>query len=119
MAKWGWDSETLMFALDRIDAFENRFLALVFTGCTHSPYPDPGPQFRAGEHEVYSRVGWSQRMALSSRPMPWGAGTRKSSRMAAVSSGITSRTCEQIQKSQPPSANGPRERSPRTPAIRL
>lgn len=64
-AKWGWDYETLMFALDRIDDFEDRFLALVFTGSTHSPYPDPGPRFRDGEHQAHGERGFADVLRYS------------------------------------------------------
>ncbi len=35
--KWGWDHETLQFALARIDQFDTPFLAFVFTGSTQPP----------------------------------------------------------------------------------
>lgn len=57
-AKWGWDYETLMFALERMDAFDSPFISVVFTGSTHSPYPDTGPEFRSGEHQAHGEDGF-------------------------------------------------------------
>jgi len=46
----GWDYETLMFALDKIGASGEPFVALVFTGTTHGPFPDPGEKFHLHPH---------------------------------------------------------------------
>ena len=56
--KWGWDYDTLMFAQDRMDAFRSPFLAFVFTGSTHSPYPDPGEPFRKRQHAPIGEAGY-------------------------------------------------------------
>jgi phosphoglycerol transferase MdoB-like AlkP superfamily enzyme len=38
-AKFGWDYETLMFAADKMEKTEKPFLAYIFTGTTHTPFP--------------------------------------------------------------------------------
>jgi phosphoglycerol transferase MdoB-like AlkP superfamily enzyme len=42
----GWDYDMLMFALDKIDALGEPFVAGLVTGTSHKPFPDPGPPFR-------------------------------------------------------------------------
>lgn len=39
LATFGWDYDTLMFLLGKLDGETQPFLAYVFTGTTHSPYP--------------------------------------------------------------------------------
>jgi arylsulfatase A-like enzyme len=56
--KWGWDYETLVFALERMDAFERPFVTFLFTGATHPPYPDPGERFRLREHAASGEDGF-------------------------------------------------------------
>lgn len=38
-AKYGWDYETYMFALDKIDKIKKPFLTYILTSTTHTPYP--------------------------------------------------------------------------------
>ncbi|HEV8112703.1 MAG TPA: LTA synthase family protein [Planctomycetota bacterium] len=63
--KFGWDGETLAFALDRMDEFEKPFLAFVVTGTTHSPYADPGDDFHAVPHEPEGENGYVNTLRYS------------------------------------------------------
>ncbi len=44
-AKSGWDHETLMFLKTRLDKAKRPFIAYLFTGTTHTPYPPLGKQW--------------------------------------------------------------------------
>lgn len=50
-SQWGWDDDMFQFALARLRGPTAPFLAFLFTGTTHEPYPDPGPEFRLRPHE--------------------------------------------------------------------
>jgi phosphoglycerol transferase MdoB-like AlkP superfamily enzyme len=56
--KWGWDYDTLMFSLERLDEFEAPFLAFVFGGSTHVPYRDPGERFHLRTHSASGEGGF-------------------------------------------------------------
>jgi membrane-anchored protein YejM (alkaline phosphatase superfamily) len=57
-AKWGWDYDMLQFAADRFDSLPEPFLAVIFTGTTHSPYADPGKEFRVADHQPHGEGGY-------------------------------------------------------------
>ncbi len=57
-AKWGWDYDTLQFAVDRLSAIPEPFLAVIMTGTTHSPYIDPGDEFRVAEPQAHGEGGY-------------------------------------------------------------
>jgi phosphoglycerol transferase MdoB-like AlkP superfamily enzyme len=63
--KFGWDGETLAFALDRMNEFEKPFLAFVITGTTHSPYADPGESFHAVPHASEGENGYVNTLRYS------------------------------------------------------
>ena len=56
--KWGWDYDTFMFGIDKIDELGSPFLCFLTSGSTHSPYPDPGERFRVAKHSVKGQGGY-------------------------------------------------------------
>lgn len=44
-SKFGWDYETLMFLKARLDKAKKPFIAYLFTGTTHTPYPPLGKRW--------------------------------------------------------------------------
>ncbi len=57
-ARFGWDHETYQFTLGRLNRMEGPFLAVVFTGTIHTPYPDPGARFHLRPHERKGEDGY-------------------------------------------------------------
>lgn len=57
---FGYDYETLQFALDKIDNFatDKPFLSFIFTGTTHEPYINPGKEFLIRPHNSNSFDGF-------------------------------------------------------------
>lgn len=68
--KWGWDYDTFMFGLDKFDELRSPFLCFLFSGSTHSPYPDPGERFRVAKHSIKGQGGYLNTLHYSD----WGIG---------------------------------------------
>ncbi|MFC1706015.1 LTA synthase family protein [Planctomycetota bacterium] len=64
-ARWGWDHDTLQFSLQRMDELGAPFLAFLFTGTTHAPYPDPGERFHKRPHSRRGPGGFINTLSYS------------------------------------------------------
>jgi len=51
-ATFGWDHETLQFLLGRLNHVSSPFLAFLFTGTMHNPYPAPPVELQKYPHGV-------------------------------------------------------------------
>lgn len=59
--RFGWDYETLMFMKSRIDqgySADQPFFSFAFTGTTHEPFADPGPEFHIYPHSDDAEEGF-------------------------------------------------------------
>lgn len=57
--RFGWDYETLMLFRDKLSQIsEGLFLATVFTGSTHVPYPDIPERFHRYSHDSKEETGF-------------------------------------------------------------
>lgn len=60
-AHFGWDYETFMLLKEKLDKQEKPFLAYLFTGTTHTPYPDLknlGDHFQPYPHDPNTEKGY-------------------------------------------------------------
>jgi len=64
-AEFGWDYDTLMFLKKRLDRAQHPFIAYLFTGTTHTPYADPGPQWHPYPHEPQGEGGLFNNLSYS------------------------------------------------------
>ncbi len=55
---FGWDYETLLFLKARIDKAKRPFIAYLFTGTTHTPYPPLGKQWEIKPADTSSEDGF-------------------------------------------------------------
>lgn len=67
---FGWDYDGLMLLHSKIDdsvkAQPNKhFLAMIFTGTTHIPYPDPGAEFHIRKHSTKTKSGYLNTLRYS------------------------------------------------------
>jgi len=56
--RFGYDYETYMFSLDKINEFKQPFLSFIFTGTTHTPFINPPHGRDLAKHGVDSEVGF-------------------------------------------------------------
>lgn len=57
-SKSGWDYETLLFLKARLDKSKKPFIAYLFTGTTHTPYPPLGKQWEIKTAAAASEEGF-------------------------------------------------------------
>jgi len=57
-AKFGWDYETYMLLNQKLEETDRPFFAYMFTGTTHTPYPDLGEKFQKYPHNPNEEGGY-------------------------------------------------------------
>lgn len=67
---FGWDYDGLMFLHNKIDKGikaqpDSPFLAMLFTGTTHIPYPNPGSDFHIRKHNPKTQDGYLNTLRYS------------------------------------------------------
>ena len=57
--RWGWDYDTLMYGLEKLNKLAPPFLSIFFTATTHKPFPDPGAPFHRKPYSPSGKDGFT------------------------------------------------------------